>query len=402
LFPISPRRHHPLVGRLRKQMSAGAIGNVRYLRLERTVSRTDEPRTEARLSSTAVETALMDDLDLLRSIGGDYSRVTTLYSGEEPDRILRASVTLAGDRLPEADWSLEPAFDSSFWKLTVTGESGRLILSADSERWDSLRLTADGGESPIPTMEPADAAAGLEMDNGRVLLEQIVALPEKQTNAADWTDLIRVWDILDGVGRSLRRRRTIDLHFETTSERSLFKTRMTAVGCGLLTITLLAVVALLLLGALLDRRDAVEVRAQAAGFIIHRDEFQNASAKPTADGEAHLRRIARKLSTTQAEIVIESSGSEPAELDRRRRRTVIEFLRDDDAPETDGRIVIAELKGTHVQRFMRIARIAVFAPLFLFLLLQALLFVARPSSRDSSGKDSESQRVGTPSGNKVI
>ncbi len=35
-------------------------------------------------------------------------------------------------------------------------------------------------------------------------------------------------DLVDAVARSMRRRRTIDLHLEETSERNQFKTQMTA------------------------------------------------------------------------------------------------------------------------------------------------------------------------------
>jgi hypothetical protein len=49
-------------------------------------------------------------------------------------------------------------------------------------------------------------------------------------------------ELVDAVERSIRRRRTIDVYFETPSERGIFKTQMTAVGCSLLVLTLLAVV----------------------------------------------------------------------------------------------------------------------------------------------------------------
>jgi hypothetical protein len=50
----------------------------------------------------------------------------------------------------------------------------------------------------------------------------------------------------------VRRRRSIDIYFETQSERSQFKTQMTAIGCGVLCLTLVAVIVLLMIGALFD------------------------------------------------------------------------------------------------------------------------------------------------------
>ena len=52
--------------------------------------------------------------------------------------------------------------------------------------------------------------------------------------------------------RSIRRRRTIDLHFESTSERTQFKTQMTALGCGVLGYLFFGLIAYLLVGELLD------------------------------------------------------------------------------------------------------------------------------------------------------
>jgi cytochrome bd-type quinol oxidase subunit 1 len=50
----------------------------------------------------------------------------------------------------------------------------------------------------------------------------------------------------------VRRRRTIDVYFETPSERGIFKTQMTAVGCSLLMLTLAAVVCYLLAAATIE------------------------------------------------------------------------------------------------------------------------------------------------------
>ena len=103
---------------------------------------------------------------------------------------------------------------------------------------------------------------------------------------------MRAFETVEATHRSVRRRRTIELHFESQSERSLFKTQMTAIGCGILTLTFFAVLVVLMIGAMFDPE---------------------------------------KMS-----------------------------------------------QGTVLA--MKIARIAVFMPVFLFLLFQLLLFVTRPSS----------------------
>jgi hypothetical protein len=65
---------------------------------------------------------------------------------------------------------------------------------------------------------------------------------------AAWRDAVEAFELLDGVDHSLERRRTIDLHHEPVSERTIFKTQMTAMGCGVLMATLLLMLVYLALG----------------------------------------------------------------------------------------------------------------------------------------------------------
>ena len=67
-----------------------------------------------------------------------------------------------------------------------------------------------------------------------------------------WAELAKAVELVDAVERSVRRRRTIDVYFETPSERGIFKTQMTAVGCSLLMLTLAAVIFYLLLAATVE------------------------------------------------------------------------------------------------------------------------------------------------------
>ncbi|HVW00314.1 MAG TPA: hypothetical protein VHB77_08240, partial [Planctomycetaceae bacterium] len=62
-------------------------------------------------------------------------------------------------------------------------------------------------------------------------------------------DGLRAFELLASAHHSLERRRAIDLHFDPPSERSSFKTQMTALGCSLLMLTLLGMIAMLLIGA---------------------------------------------------------------------------------------------------------------------------------------------------------
>ena len=59
-------------------------------------------------------------------------------------------------------------------------------------------------------------------------------------------------ELVEATQQSIRRRRTVDLYFDMTSERSQFKTQMAALGCGVLMLTLFLLVVVLMLGQMLS------------------------------------------------------------------------------------------------------------------------------------------------------
>ena len=204
------------------------------------------------------------------AVVADHGRVTALVLGMVAGNAASVSVALAGEGLPESTLTLRSVRPSASdattpgltgdWTLTVTGTRGQASFESaasevDVDRWfDRLAETIDG-RPPEP----------------------------------GWNELLRACETVDAARRSLKRRRTIDLHFETASERSQFKTQMTAIGCGVLSLTLALTLLLMLIGSVVDVHPGI----------------------------------------------------------------------------------------------MRVARILIFAPLFIFLALQLLIVVARPSSDDS-------------------
>ena len=57
-------------------------------------------------------------------------------------------------------------------------------------------------------------------------------------------------ELMEGLDKSFRRRRTVDIHFDGVSERSAFKTQMTAIGCGVLTWLMFGLVGFLVVAKL--------------------------------------------------------------------------------------------------------------------------------------------------------
>ncbi len=382
LFPVLPLRDHPSVAAALELITAGSLGPILHLHLERELHLKKPSDARVLPSGPNVDDMLLPDIDLLRMLGGNYSQVTALRSGSEAEGISRATVNLTGEGLPEASWSLNSTASESGWKLTVTGQSGSLVLQSGQDPHGILLETELEGAPPANVEDFAPS---------EILLSRFELAASGESFVRDWTDLTRAFEILDAAHRSVKRRRTIDLFFETTSERSIFKTQMTALGCGLMSFTLFAVLLLLFVAALADPRGAREAQSEAAGFIFYVEEFVDGSAELNADGKLHVSRIVGPFGRTRTWLLVEQGGAAVAELDEQRRDSVVEEVEASGADDADLRTQVAKLRGKWFLPAMRVARFAVFAPLFLYLALQLLLFVARPASTKTTTPDSPGQ-----------
>eukprot|EP00913_Durusdinium_trenchii_P008873 g8339.t1 len=254
LLPVFPLRDDPAVLKLRQAIDTGAIGKVLHLNMERETHVDIAGNTTPLLKVDAVNAALLFDVDLLRAVGGNYNRITALHSGAVDNRVSLATVTLAGNDVPEASWSARPVTTPSRWTLRVVGETGQFTLSCPNlaEPAAAQELTLEG--PGIETESEPETSTASSADR---LLERLEAARQGERVSPDWTDLTRDFEIVDATARSLRRRRTIDLHFETASERNQFKTQMTAIGCGLISMTIVSVIFLLIINAMFDLHPAV-------------------------------------------------------------------------------------------------------------------------------------------------
>lgn len=341
-----------LVQRLR----SGELGTVRRLEIDVTLPAAENSGPTDSLSEVDIEEDALPDIDLLRWLGGNYDQVTALRSGQTEQGCSQATLTLAGTGLPDVTWVVRRGADPS-WRLSVSTERGVVTIErppnqphSHPARMLSAFAVACGGTKPEP----------------------------------DWPDAVRAFDVLDAARRSLRRRRTIDLHFETLSERQQFKTQMTAIGCGLLMLTLVLMLGLLGLGALLESRDRSVKEANAAGLLLLDSDFEQGSATLTADARQRLERMTQRLKEEPKSLYVEPTEN-PAvpELDRERRAAAAKLLADHGLVAADHRTLLAPAKSDGWNLLLRILRIAWVAPLVVFLGLQFLLFIARPASSKS-------------------
>lgn len=324
LIPLLSHRFDTAATNLKNDIGAGKLGRIQFLQVTRTVSR---PSANTPIPLTEIDTQLLFDVDVLRWLMGDYDQVTCLRTGAKADGILMQNVVLAGRALPEANWSLSPSVESEQWLLTVRGERGTAKLQRDGAG-KSFSYECEDHRSQGNELETAqrtiDAFANLV---GNPPIDQV----RSTTIDRQWADLVKCFETVDATHRSIKRKRTIELHFEPMSERAIFKTQMTAIGCGLLIATLLLM--LLYLGV--------------ASFV-----------EPTINP--------RTITSSDTDARAEQAGQ-------------------DGFPDRKPSLPFAH-------RILLVLRLLVFAPLVLFLAAQILLPLTRPSSNE---RPSERTRNGT-------
>ncbi len=373
LFPAFAARGDLADSRLKEQIVEGALGQVRYLEMSREQKVGTAGRTV--LSSHDVDEALLRDVDLLRYLGGDYNQVTALYTGVSAEGIASATVTLAGNDLPQATWTMKGVSTPSRWQLKFVGNHGSAnLVGNDTDCEVHVETNERGsGQTAFEQTQPC------RLPTGTAILERFRAAVNSVSPSRDWTELIRAMETVEATHRSIRRRRTIDLHFESTSERSLFKTQMTAIGCGVISFTFFAVILLLLATTLFDVRGRQQIEAERAGGVIAVSEFARGTAEPLPEGREHLKELAKRMPAGRFTVLVEQSETEP-ELDDLRREAVVAALKEFGVSDPEQRTVSAPIEGRWFATALKIVRIAIFAPLFVYLLLQLLLFLTRPAA----------------------
>ena len=360
LMPVFSHRLHPQWRELRDSLQRGDLGRIRFLEL----SRSEPAGASGLVDEQTLNRTLLLDCDLLRWLCGDYTRVTCLQTGRSDGGLASQSVTLAGEGCPEANWHAKASGGESQWRLTISGDAKTEIYTSEAGFADAA--------GDVTTIRSA------EHDSGAAILTEFERRLEGNDGGHSWSELVRDFDVLDAAQRSIRRRRTVEVGSDEFSERSQFKSTMSAAGCGVLLYTMFALVFALLAGALLDPRDAAQKRSQSAGFVLRAEDFVGESAELSPSGEAHVDDIRNRLWQTTAEVMIDPAGMTPAAADRR-RATVAGRLSTPADPIDDNRVVVRDIQGQWFQRGMLIAWILVFLPGGLILLLQGLLLVTRPA-----------------------
>tara|TARA_R110002072_G_scaffold302603_1_gene486647 strand:+ start:105716 stop:107206 length:1491 start_codon:yes stop_codon:yes gene_type:complete len=381
LLPVSSLPVHPLVSKLHNAIERGDLGKVVLQRVERSVALGTQKigRRGSGLTRDEVDGALFDDVPLLRFLGGNYNRITAVHSGLEETGITLATVTLSGNDLAEATWTARTG--QPFWKLEVTGSAGSATLELNGGGAGSLTVSSSSSTS--------DSDATLTDDGSRIGANQLAALEQSlEDSAPHWAEMTRAFETVEATHTSLRRRRTIDLFFETTSERSIFKSQMTAVGCGLIMLTLFGLVAFLLLGAFVDSSSRLQRNAEADNRVVQDSEFIAGTTQLNKSGLKHVSEVSREVQQSAETIFVmpDRNASDDA-INEARIASVVQALAEAGHSDSAAFVKVASVPHPATQILLKVLRLLWIAPLLLFLLLQSLLFVTRPSSNEDSDEE---------------
>lgn len=224
---------------LKELLSGSDVGKPVFLQWERIIQQSAASKLPV-LKKSEINQRLLADVFVCRHLLGNFNQVTAVHTGTTEQGISVANCKLGGNDLPEFDWTLRGTNETPISRMTLQGEKGRVVLTMNEE---DRSLLVDGTEVPSPTVP-------IRMEAVIAELRRCQRFIEGKRSKPDWEELTRMFETVDATHRSIRRRRTIDLYFEATSERNQFKTQMTAIGCGVLCLTLVMIVFAMMLGAM--------------------------------------------------------------------------------------------------------------------------------------------------------
>lgn len=223
ICPAVWHRCDPALCRLRASIRDASIGQVQLVQLQRELVQTG---TSSTVAQQQVDAAMLLDFDLLRWLIGDFDQVTALRTGATETGVLTQSVKLAGRGLPEATWDVRAGKQPQF-RATIHTDRGVTLLERDA-------VTLEWNVT-----DPAGVRD--EGNRRQAVLDFLRNFGTAGNPPIEWGELVKAFETIDATHRSVRRRRTIELHFEPMSERAIFKTQMTAIGCSVLIATFLLV-----------------------------------------------------------------------------------------------------------------------------------------------------------------
>lgn len=176
---------------------------------------------------------ILQGLDILSASGFEYTQVTALESLAPDGTLLSLLITLNSQSTVETP--APPA--------TLTIRPKALSPTPDSE---------------LKIQRSSQQVQRMMLSERNPALARIDWLFVNRDACSQWMETFSIsLELAEAVKKSLRRRRTVDVHFDSGSERGVFKSQMTAMGCGVLTFMMFGMVAYLVIAQLTSLPDWV-------------------------------------------------------------------------------------------------------------------------------------------------
>ncbi len=229
IIPDLPLRLYPGAIALKESMASDEFGAFRVVRLE---ADSGAPGVDL------VRVVLPQFVDVIRALLGEIEALSATGDppGDRPHLELIVQLRAASNR--RAELRIRSGL-LPINRLSVSGAGGSLTLEFDRMLEHPATLIRQTSSSPATreTLEPWDGHEAIFS----ALLGACGMRGAGVLSAASLHDATRAMELSEATARSLRKGRTVDLHYEPISEEASFKSVMTSTGCMLIIGSLLII-----------------------------------------------------------------------------------------------------------------------------------------------------------------
>jgi myo-inositol 2-dehydrogenase/D-chiro-inositol 1-dehydrogenase len=241
---IMPWRWHPATAQLTTlvdEADGSPIGPVGQAVFERTMARRDR---------ASVSQQFARDVDLIRVVCGDVSRLSALGAANIEAAYANLGVQMSGAGPIVVRWSVGPVEDEPRGSLTLVGARGKAVLQMPERNAWRLEIRGDG---------KVETESFLAWQSAPAALEELISLLKGDAPNTPWPEAARSVELAEAVDRSLVKGRTVELHKEEFTEVGTFKGMMTSLGCGILLAGLIAIFVLAVVEGVARKAGAIQM-----------------------------------------------------------------------------------------------------------------------------------------------
>lgn len=235
LIPLLPHALHPGIAQLARLLEAdeGPSGALVLLQFEMAA-----PGPVVVSASDPKPPAAMPGWGILQRLGGTIAEVSVFARGEA---IIAEEPLLIAGRFEGGglfQLTLLPGQARAYWRIVAHGGRRRAVLSFPDGWPGAARLSwSEDGSDRLQEWDAWDPWPGFLKAVEPALAGAATGL------APGWQDEIRMLELDDACRRSVERRRSSVLDYPEASEEVGFKGTMTLLGCGILWLVLILLIA---------------------------------------------------------------------------------------------------------------------------------------------------------------